>query len=183
MIKLPRFLTITVSFLVVVVWLVPGQVLAHHERDFSIGLYLVPDKGTCAQLPIKGCVENIQRSRELLTSYYAVLAAFNGSPGEGLAGISCGIDYDGLTGSGVDVFEWNVCRDGLQFPNGNWPDPGTGNRITWINTTGCQTTEPSENGVTAVAGYFYISSYSPDRLSVTENIFPNGKREHRIVRK
>lgn len=178
MIKLPRFLPLTFLFLAAMVWLVPGQGLARHTRDASIGLYLVPAQGTCAQLPLEGCVEDIKLSGEVTLDYYAILAVFNGDPEEGFAGVSCGIDYDGVTNSGVDVFDWNVCANGLQFPNGNWPEPGGGNRITWLNDgEGCQTTEPTGDGVTAMAGYFFVHAYSPDRMSVTENVFSNGKRE------
>lgn len=85
------------------VWFVPGQRIAHHTRDVSIGLYLGPAQGTCVQLPLEGCVEDVQRSGRLLISYYAVLAALNGGLKEGIAGISCGIDYDGLTGTCVQM--------------------------------------------------------------------------------
>ena len=46
---------------------------------------------------------------------------------------------------------------------------GTTWRITWDAINACQTNEPSgaSSGVTAVAGYFYLTAYTPDRLEIT----------------
>ena len=148
--------------------LIPG-IAGAATRDVTIGLYLTDARGTCTAINPVGCTEEAQVTGALFTPYYAVLAVFNGDPDLGIAGVSCGIDYDGGVGSGVDVVEWTLCTDGLQFPNGGWPEPGAGNRITWNNVEGCQTNEPDGDGVTAIAGFFYVIAYSDDRMSVIEN--------------
>jgi hypothetical protein len=44
----------------------------------------------------------------------------------------------------------------------------SGNVITWNGTEGCQLTVPGDvaNGVTAVVGFFTVTAYNTDRLSV-----------------
>lgn len=89
----------------------------------------------------------------------------------GVAGFDCGISYEnGLpedisNGSGIDIFSWTRCATAeISTTVGNrWPQPGSGNIITWDYTYNCQT------GATAVAGYFYLAAYTPDRLSIVAN--------------
>ena len=100
--------------------------------------------------------------------------------GWGLAGVSCGIQYNNAAGAGVDVFGWQLCAD-LEFTNGDlagcppdvppceWPISRGGNRITWVSTTNCQQTIAGDQGVHAVAGVFYLFAYSPDVFYLTEN--------------
>ena len=40
----------------------------------------------------------------------------------------------------------------------SWPDPQSGNLITWDSTRRCQT------GSVAIAGYFYVGAYSEAEL-------------------
>lgn len=98
----------------------------------------------------------------------------------GIAGMSCGIQYDNALGSGIDVFGWTLCAD-LEFTNGaatcppdlppcEWPIAGGGNRITWVMTTNCQRTVYAPDGVHAVAGSFYLYAYSPDVFQITPNL-------------
>jgi hypothetical protein len=91
----------------------------------------------------------------------------------GIAGMSCGIDYNGMASKGVDVFGWNLCAD-LQFTNsgaeGEWPAAGGGNRITWVSTTNCQTEVLGTDGVHAIGGAFYLYAYSGDVFQVTGNM-------------
>ena len=148
----------------------PGPARAAGD-DASVGFYLTDARGSCGTLDPPGCGDDeIQLSGELFTPYYAVLCVFNALPDEGVAGLSCGIDYQGATGSGVDIADWTLCADGLYFPTGSgeWPKARTGVRITWVT---CQQEVPggSEGGVTAVAGFFYVTAYSNDRLQVTTN--------------
>ena len=90
----------------------------------------------------------------------------------GIAGMSCGISYDGAAGSGADVFGWSLCGD-LEFTNagllGEWPEAGGGTRITWSLVDACQRTVIEPDGVHAIAGAFYIFAYGPDVLQVTPN--------------
>jgi len=93
--------------------------------------------------------------------YYVYLVAARGSL-TGLAGAQLGIDYQhgasgGATdGQGLDVYSWTLCGS-LEFHLEDWPQPGSGNMVTWAT---CQT------GETAVLGYFYVAAYAPDSLSV-----------------
>jgi len=105
--------------------------------------------------------------------YYAYVLVARGSISS-VAGLQLGISYDHnqagdmSDGKGVDIFSWNFCAD-RQFPTPagfppgapNWPEPGSGNLITWYLDTNCQF------GETAVAGYFYLAAYSPDVLRIT----------------
>jgi len=95
---------------------------------------------------------------------------------EGVAAASFGISYCGSKGAGIDpeFVTWTPCADGLQFPNndgvhGNFPQPGGGMRITWNNSTSCQTEVIGHDGVHAVVGVFYVYAYSRDFLQITPN--------------
>lgn len=77
----------------------------------------------------------------------------------GVAGAQFGIDFDGTTGGGVDVFTWNLCAT-LEFTSTGWPQDGGGNLLTWDNTNKCQKNE------VAVAGYFYCGAYSTDTFKL-----------------
>ena len=96
---------------------------------------------------------------------------------EGVAAASFGVNYSGTTpGVGIDpqYVTFTVCADGLSFPNndgvhGDFPQPGGGTRITWNNSTSCQTQVIGSAGVHAVVGCFYIYAYSADVLQITPN--------------
>jgi hypothetical protein len=102
-----------------------------------------------------------------LGTYYAILCIMNGDPETGLAGVGLGLDYDGADSSGVDLWSWTPCGT-LQFAGFDWPAPRSGNVITWDPMNRCQTMEPggAGTGVTALAGFFYLTAYSADRLEV-----------------
>ena len=95
---------------------------------------------------------------------------------DGVAAASFGVTYNGSTGMGIDPAHvtWTPCADGLSFPSsdgvhGNFPQPGGGLRITWNNTTSCQTEIFPTGGVHAVVGAFYVYAYSNDALRLTPN--------------
>jgi hypothetical protein len=99
------------------------------------------------------------------------VSIFNGQIDQpGIAGISCGIDYDAAEGNGADVYSWSQCADGLSFdatgPNGPWPAAGSGIRLTWLT---CPSPIVGPAGEQAVAGAFYVYAYSADQFRVTEN--------------
>lgn len=74
------------------------------------------------------------------------------------AGLQCGITYQGgypggrLDGTGIDIFSWQQCAS-LEFSTSGWPQPLSGNLITWDYVRACQV------GDAAVAGYFYVGCY------------------------
>jgi|GEM_PF-782168 len=90
--------------------------------------------------------------------------------GNGVGGVSLGIEYNGANQEGVDVFGWTMCADGLEFPNagsrGEWPASGAGNTVTWLN---CPQTSIGFDGGHAVVGAFSLYAYSADQLKVTPN--------------
>lgn len=143
--------------------------------EATVGLYLTSAQGNCSSLTPPSCASaDIKIDGDLYTPYYAVLCVMNGDPEKGIAGVSLGVDYDGRSGSGVDVTQWTLCADGLEFPSSDsWPAPGTGTRITW---TTCQQQMPDglDGRVTAVAGYFYLSAYSADTFSIVQNPVASG---------
>lgn len=103
--------------------------------------------------------------------FYTYLLAVNGDLTPvtgGIAGVQCGVAFNGAPGVGVDVYGWNLCAT-LEFASTGWPQSGGGNLITW-NTGLPQCTAPPGNatiGAVAVAGYFYVGAYTPDLMRVT----------------
>jgi hypothetical protein len=85
----------------------------------------------------------------------------------GIAGVQFGLDYmGGFNSSGdpnlaIDIFGWTLCAT-LEFasPSPAWPNPGSGNLITWDAVNACQRNN------TATAGYFYLSAYMPATLKL-----------------
>ena len=72
--------------------------------------------------------------------------------------VHVGLHFDPTTLSGVDIFSWNLCADG-QTPSAGWFQEGGDNRITWA--------APGSDSL-AVAGYFYVTAYTPGRLALVE---------------
>jgi hypothetical protein len=122
--------------------------------------------------------ENYVLEGDLNTAYlvYLVVARADTAASYGvttIAGIECGIEYNGDGTAGVDVFDWILCAD-LEFTNGppggdEWPASYGGNRITWDPVDHCQNQPLSSNGVHAVAGTFYVFAYDADVFRVTPN--------------
>jgi hypothetical protein len=145
--------------------------------EATVAMVLVNAQGNCEALTQAAptcATPDLKIEGDLYTPYYAVLCVMNADPDKGIAGLSMGVDYDNRSGSGVDVIQWTVCADGLEFPSSDyWPAAGTGTRITW---TTCQQQMPDglDGRVTAIAGYFYISAYSPDQFSIVKNPVQSG---------
>lgn len=135
-----------------------------------LALHLLPvtSKNACGRAEaMPACNAIVTRGALYPAAYYAYLLVTNGDPGAGLAGVECGLDYNGAPHQGVDIFGWVNCAD-LNFPQTGWPAAGTGNLITWDPTVRCQRQEPGGpgTGVVATAGYFYLAAYSPDALKI-----------------
>jgi hypothetical protein len=96
----------------------------------------------------------------------------------GIAGLSCGIDYDPAS---LDM-TWSQCRDGISFtnsgPNGEWPAAGGGNTITFVDC-GRDVIEP--DGVHVIAGFFYVYAYGSTVLRITDNENLLSDRELRVA--
>ena len=142
-----------------------------HEHA-TVGLYLTENPRSCDASP-PACSDNVRVTGELSLPYYAYLCVLKGDRAGGVAGIQFAIDYDPAPQSGVDVWSWVKCTD-LEFPQSGFPASGLRNVITWDFTRNCQDYEPAAGeGVTAVGGYFYLTAYSNDRLSVIPVGLPN----------
>jgi hypothetical protein len=125
-------------------------------------LHLVPysNRNTCAtgRLTNPGAPRT---SGDLFPAKYtAYVLIVDGTPGAGIAAVQFGIAYNDTLKRGVDIIDWQECS---LF---NWPMPGfpsesiTGNLLAWNQDTDCDTT-----GI-RVAGYFYLTAYSRDRLMI-----------------
>jgi hypothetical protein len=107
----------------------------------------------------------------------------NGSDSLGVAGLEFGLEYDGASGSGVDIASWRLCGD-LQFPSDDWPGAGSGNIITFEPGGNCQNTPaeyhgfgkdangdsgklPVSGSVIAVAGVFRVFINGSDTMEIT----------------
>jgi hypothetical protein len=105
-----------------------------------------------------------------LLVYLVVAQVDTVSFGEGVAGVNLGIEYNGQSGVGVDVFGWTLCADGQEYrnagPRGDWPAAGGGNLITWAT---CQNTQVGTDGIHAVVGAFTVFAYTDDKMRLTPN--------------
>ncbi len=141
------------------------------KSDASVALYLQEAKGriNCINAKLYSCEsEDTPLSGSLNTGYYCFLAVMNADARAGVAAMECSIEYDDSRRSGIDIDSWQICAD-LDFPSDDWPGrSGSQNRITWATDQSCQQNEPGGvgTGVTAVGGYFYLTAYSPDKLSI-----------------
>ena len=92
----------------------------------------------------------------------------NANDSTGVSGAEFGIEYDGASGSGVDVLTWTSCAD-LQFPQHDWPLSGSGNLVTWEAVGNCQRNQlvaDTPGTGYAVVGFFSVLAYGQDKMSV-----------------
>ena len=130
----------------------------NERATFLVHLTTPASKNACLTSGPPSCNE-IQARGLIDTDYFAYVIL--GDLGTvGVTGVRFGITYDGTVGSGVDVYSWTSCTDGLQFPVSGWPAPGGGTTLTW---SGCQA--PTADRM-AVVGYFSLSAYGPDDIWV-----------------
>ena len=150
--------------------LAPVRPAAAETNDYAkIIMHIVPAAGTLNCNSSKGKIgcDNMKTQGNLNQPYYAFVCVVDGDANKGIAGAEFGIEYNSARNRGVDIYDWNLCAT-LQFPTDRWPASGTGQLITWDAQNKCQRDEPvSGKGVLAVAGYFYLTAYSPDKLALT----------------
>jgi hypothetical protein len=123
-----------------------------------------------------GCNEYVVTGPLGASTVYLVIA---NAGEEGISAASFGIDYSGRPNqmSGIDpqYVSFTPCADGLIFPNsgpnGEFPNPGGGVRLTWnVGAGGCANEVIGSYGVHAVVGSFYVYAYAPgDVMKVIPN--------------
>ncbi len=155
----------------------PGVALAqlNNQQDATLGFYIseATSRFNCEKIEPLACDDDqIQVTGELNLSYFVFLCVFKADSGPGISGVQCGLRYDDQIHRGVDIFGWTSCAD-IEWPQDGWPNragAGHGNTMVWVRTTNCQRNEPGGigDGVTAVAGYFTVTAYSPDRLEIVD---------------
>jgi hypothetical protein len=93
--------------------------------------------------------------------YVVVAGATNDAAG--LAGAQFGIAYDEAENSGIDLHSWTSCAV-REYPDGGWPESGSGNTLAWLRDRTYDTTCP--RGSQLVLGYFTATVHGPDRFVV-----------------
>lgn len=146
-----------------------GVAGAAPNSEARLAIHLLPHAANGCARPgaTPPCSDIVSNGDTYPTLYYAYLLVTNADAVAGIAGVQCGLDYDGTPGHGVEVFGWTLCAS-MEAASTGWPASGGGNLITWDSSTRCQRAEPagSGTGVVATAGYFYLAAYEADRLSI-----------------
>lgn len=126
----------------------------------------------CSSSKARARCDEMKVNASLAQNYYAFVCVVDGKADAGIAGLQFGLNFNRSRRVGVDISDWKSCGN-LEFPSPqnkvDWYNAGNGgNLITWSPTDNCQRSEPSGagTGVTAVAGYFYLTSYTADKLEV-----------------
>ncbi|TPW18065.1 MAG: hypothetical protein FD129_130 [bacterium] len=129
----------------------------------KIILHVVPwnNRHTCTAGQLERPEQVVTRG-DLFPARYAVYAlVVDGTPGEGISGLQFGISFNDTTRRGVDIIDWQECSL-FNWPMPGWPvENATGNLLTWNVVTDC------DSSGFRVAGFFYLTAYSPDRLRIT----------------
>lgn len=165
-------------FLAVLAVLHPPDASARETTDPRIVIHLraAVAKNQCAPGSVSVSCRSLETRGDLFpAAYYAYLLVLDGDSEAGISGFECGISYDNQEHRGVDVYSWNACAV-LALPSDRWPESGGGILLSWDPVTACQRHEPEGpgTGVMAIGGYFYLTSYSPDEISVS--VRPNSGR-------
>jgi len=153
----------------------PPPPWASSEPKLLLHVGAVTSKNPCTAVSLPDCRSAVTHGALSTAAgpfHFVYLLATRG-PLSSLQGLQAGISYDeDQPGSeadqaGIDVFGWTLCAS-LQFPTEGahaWPQPGSGNLITWAQC---------EVGNLSVAGYFYVGAYSPALMRLTPR--PNDGR-------
>src|SRR5512140_3009705 len=158
------------SAVLVIIVLVPGitRCADASNENAKMAIHLgpaVPGNGCTLAAAPPPCYSIV--SSGTMGSYYAYVLITNGDAGPGIGGVQFGISYPS---SNLHIWTWHLCANlDFQQPTPIWPSSGSGNLITWDLVNNCQRIQPggSESGVVAVAGYFYLTAYSPATLTIT----------------
>jgi hypothetical protein len=142
------------------------------QHQLKIGAHITPSilADSCGLPGAFPCnvTERHLTVRGPLGRQYVYLLALDGDARAGLQEVSFGIIY----GDSLVVEDWWSCAD-MEQPGGPpgivWPDPGSGNRITWSGTH-CQRTPAAgdlDGGVTALIGILLVNAYGSDSFTIT----------------
>jgi len=82
----------------------------------------------CGQSGLANCSEAIVQVEGDDIATVFILAAFPGANSPRLAGVTLGIDY---SRTNIGIIDWGSCGD-FQLPTGDWPEPGSGSSVTWL---------------------------------------------------
>lgn len=151
----------------------PGLATAGAHANAKIVPHIVRgDFVTCTHANARPLCVGVGTAAALYPATYLIgLLVMDADPTAGVAAAELGIRYASVTGTGVDVFSWQLCGDTeatVTGANGPWPAAGSGNVILWNQSTHCQRFVPAGGGTAvALAGYLYCAAYSPDLLEVT----------------
>ncbi len=144
----------------------PGAVAAG-ERIFPYGLdvhFTAPSYAMCTDAAVADAALSCETIQPNYVTGYEVNLMWilvDGIPDRvgadgGIGGIQFGIDYP----PGVILMSWAVCTGGSEIPQGDertWPEPFTGNAITWAG--GCYEPDGGPDGMTRV-GVFVVPQES-----------------------
>jgi len=115
-----------------------------------------------------------------MTTRYALVVTL---AQDGVGGLSVGIEYSSNLFCGFDL-----CTDGLEFSNANWPKSGGGNRITWT-TCGAELApeyadrySQTTSGLQVVFGSFYVYTYGGDGFfNIVKNKLSPGDQDDELA--
>ncbi len=160
---------------------IPGA-FAYTQEDARITLHVKPvtTKFICTPASMGGYAPNDTPCSEFrmvgpVGVGHTVYLLTVGDATRGFLGAGCGIEYDPVPGSGVDVFGWTSCVDTqapMSGPNGVWPASGSANRMIFsFGNCQSETVPGYENeGAHVTLGAFYTYAYGPDVLEVSYNL-------------
>ncbi|HEX7878209.1 MAG TPA: hypothetical protein VF720_02300 [Candidatus Eisenbacteria bacterium] len=140
----------------------PTAAAAGGNPNAKIVLHLVPwnNRHTCAAGELAGPGQVVTKGDLFPARYAAYALIVDGNRGEGISGVQFGIAFNDTLKKGVDIIDWQECSL-FNWPMPGWPvETATGNLLTWNVVTDCDTTG------FRVAGFFYLTAYSPDRLRI-----------------
>jgi hypothetical protein len=158
----PRLTWIASALLVLVSAVsLAGPASAGKNPNAKFLLHLVPysTKNTCETGVVRSFDKVVTRGDLFPAKYTAYVLVVDGS-NAGISGVQFGIAFNDSLEKGVDIIDWQECSL-FNWPMQGWPTESmTGNLCTWNQETDCDT-----SGV-RVAGYFYLTAHSRDRLQI-----------------
>jgi hypothetical protein len=142
--------------------LFPRPAAAGGNPNAKIILHLVPwnNRHTCTAGELKNPAQVVTKGDLFPARYAAYALIADGNPGQGISGVQFGISFNDTLKKGVDIIDWQECSL-FNWPMPGWPvETATGNLLTWNVVTDC------DSSGFRVAGFFYLTAYSPDRLRI-----------------